>query len=375
MTTDNSPSTKTRKQERAHTWGQIVYSLRVLVLLVALGVVIWVYGGDAYVVGVLLICALGVFAAGIAPGLVPEMVRWVVMMPFVLGALIPLWRLVDALLRWEQDPILRAAGVLGGYAIAALLLIRLPTRMREPFVRWLPKGAIPSAEAEAIRRRMKDREDAARQAERERAEREKQAARAKADRGKKAAESDGGGKKRFGFGRGKKAAEQDAKPAGKAAPPKKAAAAGTTNPFYAASGSKADPEPESGGRKRFSFGRGKKAAEQDARPAGKAAPPKQAPPKKAAPAASPFYDPYDEEELEEDAFSGGGRYDWDSRYDPPGMGRRANPFYAADDEDEDDDDDAAGGFSWSSADPGPGDAPEDDLMEKIREMRRKQKNL
>ncbi len=134
---------------RRRTLAQILYTLRVLVLLAALGVVIWVYNGDAYVVLMLVICAVGAFIAGIAPGLVPGAVRLMITLPFALGALIPLWGALEAGLHGDPDLALHWLGVAVAYAVAVLLLTRLPARMRGPFLPWLPEGALHQPAREA----------------------------------------------------------------------------------------------------------------------------------------------------------------------------------------------------------------------------------
>ncbi|NPV68737.1 MAG: hypothetical protein HPY64_16510 [Anaerolineae bacterium] len=127
---------------RRRTLAQILYTLRVLVLLAALGVVIRVYNGDAYVALMLVICAVGAFVAGIAPGLVPGAVRLMITLPFALGALIPLWGALEAGVHGDPDLALHWLGVAVAYTVAVLLLTRLPARMRGPFLPWLPEGAL-----------------------------------------------------------------------------------------------------------------------------------------------------------------------------------------------------------------------------------------
>lgn len=113
------------------------YALKVVLLLAALGVVIWVYHGDVYVALVLAGCAAGLFVTGIAPDLLPRLARWLVRLPFLLGFLIPLWQALDAVLRSELDDLIRAGEVLGLYAVAVLLLFLLPRWMKGPFQRLL----------------------------------------------------------------------------------------------------------------------------------------------------------------------------------------------------------------------------------------------
>ncbi len=136
-----------------HTWSRIVYVMRVLVLLAAVAFSIWIFQGDIYVAVALILSAAGVFVSGLAPGLVPELVQYMVQTPFMIGLLIPLWNLGEELLRWERMPILWAAVTLGTYALSVLMLLKMPARMRDPFEPWLPAGAIPPEQMKARKER------------------------------------------------------------------------------------------------------------------------------------------------------------------------------------------------------------------------------
>ncbi|GAB4574963.1 MAG: hypothetical protein Kow0077_24090 [Anaerolineae bacterium] len=397
-----SSSEQSSAAERTLTRAQITYLLRVLVWLTALGVIMIVYGGDVYVLGMLAACGLGVFALGIAPGLIPDLVRYVVLMPFYLGGLIPLWQIIEAVWRWERDPVLQAVGTAAAYALAVFMLVRMPRRMRTPFVRWLPKGAIPDEEAEALRREAREREEAAKRAARERATREAKAAQTAKPQGR-------AGEKRKPFWRREKAqgAEASSPPAsgGGWFRRKKAESAGNVMPSSTG-------ESASGSKRRKPFWRREKAqgAEASSQPASgggwfrrkKAETPAEASapspayeskqplwqrpspePEEASASGGSFVNPFysDEEDDFPDTREGINRYGWAEEAEETGASSSVNPFYI-DDEDEDTD-----GYDIYTASPsrseranesdsGPSvGTPTDDLIEKIREMRRKQQRF
>ncbi len=144
---------QSRRRGFRSRWRRISYGLRVGLLLAALGVVVWVYGGDVYVALALAVCAAGLFAYGIAPGLIPPLVWIMARVPFVLGALIPLWQVVDALFKADRDALLLAGATVALYNLSVLVLIGLPRRMRGPFLKWLPAGALPTQELASGRAR------------------------------------------------------------------------------------------------------------------------------------------------------------------------------------------------------------------------------
>lgn len=134
----SSPPVPRRPSRLARIFRKSGYAIRVLLLLAALGFVIWTYQGDVYVALVLAICAGGLFIDGIAPMIVSPLVRWIVRTPFALGALIPLWGIGDALLRGDMDALTHKAILGGVYGLAVLILLRLPRHMSGPFEHWLP---------------------------------------------------------------------------------------------------------------------------------------------------------------------------------------------------------------------------------------------
>lgn len=124
---------------RRIAWGWL---LRLVLLIVAVGVVIYVYGGDVYLALVIAGCALGIFVRQMIPDHVPEIIWWALLAPFVLGVLIPLWRVIETVfngnlvLTW--DGIIGPVVILVAYVVAALVVVFLPRGMRGPFTRFLP---------------------------------------------------------------------------------------------------------------------------------------------------------------------------------------------------------------------------------------------
>ncbi len=127
------------------------YLLRVGLLVAALAFVAWVYGGDVYVVLALGVCAVGLFARGIAPGLIPELVWIMVRVPFALGVFIPAWRALEALFQADGEGLTWAGTTVLVYGLAVWTLVRLPLGMRRPFLKWLPDGALSPQEQAAAR--------------------------------------------------------------------------------------------------------------------------------------------------------------------------------------------------------------------------------
>lgn len=124
------------------------YLMRILVLATSLLVVVRTFSGDLYVAIAVLASAGAIFVCEMAPGLTTPLVRYAVRLPLLLGAIIPLWAAADALLALLQGrggvlPLVVSLLAAAVYGASILMLIRLPARMRDPFVRWLPEHAIP----------------------------------------------------------------------------------------------------------------------------------------------------------------------------------------------------------------------------------------
>jgi hypothetical protein len=355
------------KQRTASGRAGYLYLMQVLVLIAATGAVIWVFGGDVYVAVVLALCALGLFAVGIAPGLIPRLIRYMVLTPFLLGGLIPLWGLIDAALKWNGDLALRAGGTALLYAVAVLLLVKLPERMRGPFEKWLPEQAIPEEERAAWRQRLREQREAER-----RARREKESAAYAAQSGASDDEDDESDEEAprkglFGFGRrGKSASTSSAKStsastaytSGKASakPEKKggfwrrgkqesSAKPAATSSTYSGGKASAKPEQKGGfwrrGKKKDSE---EKSADSQTRTTG------------AQTTSRAYVSPFHGMDGEDDEYSG---YDaGEDAYDT-GYRTTVGPFYNAGEDDPDDD----GTFDIKREN--------DDLMAKINAMRKK----